>query len=672
MKMMKHTMGFIALASLCLTTGCVKDQYNPNPDGPQLPSKENYFDFNLRETSRLSVNYNVPGLNAIIEVYDQNPMQDDSNRKKDGIKPIYVAYTTDGKYDDNMIIPTAVSEAYVYTNSLNAPQCVKLEAGVNGYSFDATKQPAETHTRNSTMGSFPQFASGIIDVNKFPYEVAMTVFDKGQRNDNLYAITAWQLYGWECVNMNYYTKPKAIGAAAENVTTVTDRLSAFLEAQRLVDGNKSLLRNPDEINIKVPSTATEGMSVNVSYVGERASFFNTLGYYYYPDNGQTLTAEEFYKLKKYIIIPNVDANHMASGETVKLLYFDENGVQSDKFPANYVIGWFSIANGFGSNHPRTGQGGYPNGGVIRHMEKDAYTASAYSERRTSCMSDDKGADRRFISLYDTKSKLRVFGIEDFLYQEADDYMDVMFFVETSIDLGGGTLPPVGPVEPDPKPVVWSVSGTVAFEDIWPHGGDYDLNDVIVEYNRDITFGKDNIVTNIKETYKPVQKIGSAGNNNFFACQYSTMGKIAPTEGVILEPTTGSFVIEASAKTIAGKTYVIDRDMTGLGLKQEDAQKDFNPYIITMTYKPENRVEVHLPMHEMTSAADKSLMNKDNAYYIASSKIYPFAIDIPIADFIMVDEKKRIDSEGQYPSFKTWAESKGEQAKNWYLQDKGKK
>ena len=47
----------------------------------------------------------------------------------------------------------------------------------------------------------------------------------------------------------------------------------------------------------------------------------------------------------------------------------------------------------------------------------------------------------------------------------------------------------------------------AYEDIWPSGGDYDLNDVIIEYHRSITFNKDNYVSEVKETYEPVQKGG---------------------------------------------------------------------------------------------------------------------------------------------------------------------
>ncbi len=77
-----------------------------------------------------------------------------------------------------------------------------------------------------------------------------------------------------------------------------------------------------------------------------------------------------------------------------------------------------------------------------------------------------------------------------------------------------------------------------------------------------------------------------------------------------------------------------------------------------------RTEVHLPKHEATSLADLSLAGtQKDAYYIDKEGAYPFAIDIPILNFISVTEKKSIDTE--YPNFKAWADSKGEKYTDWY-------
>lgn len=50
--------------------------------------------------------------------------------------------------------------------------------------------------------------------------------------------------------------------------------------------------------------------------------------------------------------------------------------------------------------------------------------------------------------------------------------------------------------------------------------------------------------------------------------------------------------------------------------------------------------MHLPKHEATSLADLSLAGtQKDAYYIDKEGAYPFAIDIPILNFISVTEKR---------------------------------
>lgn len=608
--------GLYALMLVGIVTGCDKDVYNPgNDDDGKLPPKENYFDFALKGDVQLNVNYDAPGYRAVIEVYDQYPMAD-YKTKKEGVSPVFVAYTDiNGKYEGKMNIPTAVKEAYLYTSLFGLSTCVKLEASASGYTYDATK---------STSGTRAAAAKGVLN-DKVPFEVAvMTTTNK--RSDNMYSLTTWNTNGIPTLD-GYLTRPDKVGAANEAIGVVSTRVDNFLvaynndEANKVGSacGNAKLLRNPDQINLKIPAG---GSTVSVSFMGEAAAFLNSFGYYYYP-TGQTITPESFYKMKKYLVFPNSSGGDeqstmtLKTGQTAKLLYFDKDGNQSEIFPEGYTIGWFLISNGFGGesfNAPYAS-------GYVNQLDDFGYSNSSfYSGYRNACMSDDTGTDRRFISVYDEKSKMRIIGIEDYVKssQAPDDYKDLLFAVTTSKDLGGGDLEPVPPVDPDPEPVVLPLKGTVAFEDIWPSGGDYDLNDVIVEYNRDITFDTNNKAIKAIETFKAVQPKGSAQNDNFFACQYKHLGKMKLPAGVIAETATNSFVIETSAKAIAeGTVYQIERDLTGLNLSQTDVANDFNPYIITKQYTTENRVEVHLPLADMTSAANSSLMTKDNAYYVGA-------------------------------------------------------
>lgn len=659
--------GLYALMLMGIVTGCDKDVYNPgNDDDGKLPPKEDYFDFALTGDVQLNVNYDAPGYRAVIEVYDQNPMAD-YKTKKEGISPVFVAYTDiNGKYEGKMNIPTAVKEAYLYTGLFGLPTCVKLGASASGYTYDATKSTPGTRATN-----------GVINDDKVPFKLTHGLSGT-DRYDNVYSLTTWNSNGVPILS-GYLTRPDKVGAANENIGVVSTRVRDFLIAYNVdknnivagACGNAKLLREPDQVNIKVPAG---GLSMSVSFTGELAAYKNSFGYYYYP-TGQKIGPAEFYKMKKYLAYPNADLDALKAGDTAKLLYFDNNGNASEVFPEGYTIGWFLISNGFGGVMGVNSATGY-----VNQIEDVAYSSSSpnstYSRFRNTCMSDDTGTDRRFISVYDQKSKMYVIGVEDAVQGNTpDDYMDLMFTVTTSKDLGGGDLEPVPPTDPDPEPVVLPLKGTLAFEDIWPGGGDYDLNDVMIEYNRNITFDANNKATKSVETFKAVQEKGSATNNNFFACQYKKLGKMTLPAGVKAETATNSFVIETSAKEIAkGTVYQIERDLTGLNLSQTDVASDFNPYIITKQYTTENRVEVHLPLADMTSAADASLMTKDNAYYVGSKdgSQYPFAINIPITGFVPADETSRIDLEGQYPAFASWAKSKGTTNQDWYKTGKGAK
>ena len=62
--------------------------------------------------------------------------------------------------------------------------------------------------------------------------------------------------------------------------------------------------------------------------------------------------------------------------------------------------------------------------------------------------------------------------------------------------------------------------------------------------------------------------------------------------------------------------------------------------------------------------NKSLIGSSkDVYYIDRDGAYPFAIDIPMLNFIPVTETHNIDTE--YPYFKNWADSWGSKSTDWY-------
>ena len=118
------------------------------------------------------------------------------------------------------------------------------------------------------------------------------------------------------------------------------------------------------------------------------------------------------------------------------------------------------------------------------------------------------------------------------------------------------------------------------------------------------------------------------------------------------------------KQAARKAYTVTREFASGSFNKKDF-KSYNPYIIVKYAEGQrSRTEVHLPKHEATSFADLSLIGSGkDAYYVDKAGAYPFAIDIPIVNFIPVTEKSSIDTE--YPYFKAWADSKGKEYTDWY-------
>lgn len=644
-----------ALALIGVVTGCEKEVYNPdNGKTKPLPPAENYFNFELRGKVQLSVDYHAPGFQAIIEVYDQDPMSEENPQvKKEGVQSIYSAYTDqNGKFNGTMIVPVVLKEAYLYTDAWGLPQCVKLKLSEQGAAYDSE---TDVISRPTTRGGNP--VNGLSGTFA-PYRYFRT---DGVWDQNLYSLCIWNSWFEFSAPANYLLNAESVLGAGIAGPLADRSQKYFTEVSKKSEGH-TLLGQPGETNV---ATKEDGTELQVTFLVERAAQRNTFGYYYYK-KGQRPT--DMSQVKKYIIAPDASLDGYAgfsatAKQAVQLKFFGDSGIEPgvNQFPAGYEIAWFYIRNAASSSLTGYDQNEY---GTLQNI--------AYSGPLANfCTSNDTGDNRRFVLLKDSKTGLLVLGFEDSKNVAAnDDYSDLLFVVKSNKDVDGSTGE-IPDEDTGKEPGVLLQEGTLAFEDIWPAGGDYDLNDVIIEYTRKVTYNTDNKVTKISETFTPVQPDGSATYDNFFACQVKNMGTPTLDAGMIKETATGSFVITGSAKSVKGKSFTVTRSFA-TALDKNTVLEDFNPYIIAKAYTDANRIEVHLPKHDMTSAADASKMNQDNAYYIAAGGIYPFAIDIPVKGFIPATETYRIDAEGQYPAFANWAKSKGASDSDWYLKGKGSK
>ncbi|MDR0962696.1 MAG: LruC domain-containing protein [Mediterranea sp.] len=660
----------------------MKNLYDPTKAEEQKPIMEEYFDFKTRSAFTLDVNYDTPnGIPILMELYTELPIaytEAGVRMKRTDIKPIFMAFTDEsGRYKEEITLSAGVSKVFLYTREMAVPECVLLEVKDNAIVFDNTYTPDEAaETRANYSGTTA------------PY-----VIDAGKK---LYSLTQWSGQettgaGWRTTTTYlgkpqgpYYSAPNREGIPIweeertfESYTKFASRLKSILWSGERSKAeaynnekldNKELVSSVDQTNFYI-GKETE---VQLMFLNERAGFKNTFGYYYYKGSGERNVDD----LRKYVIFPNVSmretddaADNTSSndvlrvGSQVSLQFFGEDGTDkaSSIFPEGYTIGWFLIPEGFN-----------PSNGNVQNIDK-------------MCTSNQELATKSFISIYDQKLRGVVVGAED---GGDTSYEDMLFCVFTK-DMDA-IIDPENPGRPYiPKGVEGpnavtipeivedeSLYGTLAFEDVWPSGGDYDLNDVVVEFQRIKSFNTKNEVVKVKDIFTPVHN--GATFVNAFAYQITSgkMGTVVKKpESAVVEEETSSIVLypnHALAVTNPPTEYVVERDLTGLSVKSTDLL--FNPFIIPH-YEPGNtsRIEVHLPLKSPTPWADTSLnFTADDAYYVDEDGKYPFAIDISKLGFKVATESVRIDAETEYPDFRPWAESNGTTYTKWYDNYKGGK
>ena len=164
-----------------LLAGCMeKDLYDPNYGKDPVPDPGEYFGFETRGDVKLSVNYDLPGLIALLEVYDEDPMEtvDNESVKKEGIEALFKIYTDkNGKYEGKMNIPTSVESIYLYTSSWGVPRCVKLDLKDGLASLDMSKITSPSANTKAVTRSY-NFSKGSV-----PYTINSSA--------NLYSLCKW-------------------------------------------------------------------------------------------------------------------------------------------------------------------------------------------------------------------------------------------------------------------------------------------------------------------------------------------------------------------------------------------------------------------------------------------------------------------------------------------------
>jgi LruC domain-containing protein len=241
-------------------------------------------------------------------------------------------------------------------------------------------------------------------------------------------------------------------------------------------------------------------------------------------------------------------------------------------------------------------------------------------------------------------------------------------------------------------------GSLAFEDLWPGKGDYDFNDLVMDYRFKQVLNSENKLVEFYLDYS-VRAIGASLENGF---AIEIPGASAASIGTI----TGSQITEDyltfnANGTEAGQDHAVivlfdnafsmmesaspgfvntqletpwvepqlDQIYVSFDtpvLFQSTGTAPFNPFLIV---NKERGREVHLAGKTPTNLADMSLLGTwfddsdpvSEKYYQSANNL-PWGIDVPVS-FDYVVEKNEIVA--AHLKFGAWAESGGIQFPDWY-------
>jgi LruC domain-containing protein len=475
-------------------------------------------------------------------------------------------------------------------------------------------------------------------------------------------------------------------------------LLSYINAS-LPEGNALTRTHPEYLsNSAMPDlNITATSDVWITFVSEGAGLLNSLGYYTYPTNNPPTSVNDIPKIT--IIYPNSSslgsAGGLNSGDKVKL----------GRFNSGISIGFVLLQNAWSTT-----------GGVITNTVR-FYSNPRFNPEFTTA------TQKHTVTLYDDVHKLFVLGFEDLNRQtESDnDFNDLVVYASSNpvtaistasvpiVDKGGdtdgdGVQDKLDAFPNDSKRAYVSYYpsqtgyANIAFEDNWPAKGDFDLNDLTVNYRYTFTSNALNQVVDMKGEFTPIA--AGASYRNGFAIQLpvaatavssvtgqeilsdyidfasngveagQTKAVIVPFDNheALLKSTDGSYAVNVfpDKEKVVGKTATVLVTFTSPVSAASLQVSSFNPFLISNLRRS---YEIHLAGFAPTDKADlKFLGTQDDAsvpgsgkYYL-SKENYPWAINFS-GNYNYTIEYQPVPL--AYPHFAAWALSGGTTFTDWY-------
>lgn len=429
-------------------------------------------------------------------------------------------------------------------------------------------------------------------------------------------------------------------------------------------------------------------NVFVTFVHEGAGYRNSLGFYTY----ETIAGppQEIGESDVTLIFPNVSykggGGGLRTGDTVNIGYFEEGT----------SIGWVLSSNAYSRRFQE-----------VLYGYHTFYSNNEYNP-------DPSPHQQHFVQI--DLGDFIALGVEDLLRPRGDnDFNDAVFTVSAdpvdAINRDGLIRDTsINKTEPDnhEEEVIlaedpnFEISGyqffpgenkygTLAFEDLWPHKGDYDFNDLVIDYNVIEALDKNNKIVQIELKLKIVGILASMKNG--FGLQLgvpptdiASVSGTKNTVGYIKREPNGTEQRQEKAVIIPFEDATAhynasspdDSELIVITIKftrgLERNELGFAPYNPFIMSNGERGREVHLPGYQPTSLVHLPYFGSwDDDSVIGTSYVYKTLSDLPWAihlpeSFSYPHDSIRINE--AYLLFDSWVESDGFSHADWYTNKAG--
>lgn len=488
--------------------------------------------------------------------------------------------------------------------------------------------------------------------------------------------------------------PNYLEPVGDNLTQqFLDDVNASLpESEPVPTHNPHYLTTGNELDVVI----AEKSDVWVTFVTEGAGYKNALGYYVFDSNNPPSSPSQIDSV--FVVLPNASLDgsngELQAGDKVKL----------GTFEAGKTISWVLFQDAW-------------NGSGVNVNGQKFYSRIDFNNE------SDPSKKQHTVQLVDHARQLLLNGFEDQTRSVSsdNDFNDLVFYVTANpwegVDVSD--IPPVTPEEDDDEDGVSNeaddypndparavrndYTGSVAYEDLWPSQGDYDFNDMVIDYSVGHILNGANKLVEIDADWT-IKAIGASYANGF-GYQFKNIGSntinsVTGTElneGLISTNGNGTEAGQSKAtviafdnvfnhmrsnggafvNTIQGNPYVQPvtlNNFISFTSPQVQANVGLPPYNAFIFVNGERGREVHLADKAPTDKANMAMLGTSDddsdagsdRYYKTSNNL-PWAININ-GGFAYPKEYEPIDDAYNY--FSNWAISGGNSYENWFTDEAG--